>query len=365
MKYKKVQLKDIADIVMGQSPKSQFYNTDGKGIPFLQGVRTFGENYPIIDTYTTSFNREANVGEILFSVRAPVGRVNWATKRIAIGRGLAAIRVKERYSPNYLYYLFKKIGEHLDSLATGTVFTSINKKELSELSIDIPASVVDQERVANYLKKIDLKIEKNNQINDNLDALLTTIFEEKVKNSGFDEAKLTDIANYKNGLAMQKYRPKNNESSLPVLKIKELNQGYTDNSSDRCSTNIDKGVIVNQGDIIFSWSGTLLVKNWSGKTAGLNQHLFKVTSNQYPDWFIYEWTKHYLKKFQLIASGKATTLGHIKRNDLKSSKVFIPNKDTLNEYNTQLKPLYDKRIAIIKENQCLNDLKQTLLQKYF
>ena len=168
MKYKKVQLKDIADIVMGQSPKSQFYNTDGKGIPFLQGVRTFGENYPIIDTYTTSFNREANVGEILFSVRAPVGRVNWATKRIAIGRGLAAIRVKERYSPNYLYYLFKKIGEHLDSLATGTVFTSINKKELSELSIDIPASVVDQERVANYLKKIDLKIEKNNQINDNL-----------------------------------------------------------------------------------------------------------------------------------------------------------------------------------------------------
>lgn len=365
MKYKKVQLKDIADIVMGQSPKSQFYNTDGKGIPFLQGVRTFGENYPIIDTYTTSFNREANVGEILFSVRAPVGRVNWATKRIAIGRGLAAIRVKERYSPNYLYYLFKKIGEHLDSLATGTVFTSINKKELSELSIDIPASVVDQERVANYLKKIDLKIEKNNQINDNLDALLTTIFEEKVKNSGFDEAKLTDIANYKNGLAMQKYRPKNNESSLPVLKIKELNQGYTDNSSDRCSTNIDKGVIVNQGDIIFSWSGTLLVKNWSGKTAGLNQHLFKVTSNQYPDWFIYEWTKHYLKKFQLIASGKATTLGHIKRNDLKLSKVFIPNKDTLNEYNTQLKPLYDKRIAIIKETQCLNDLKQTLLQKYF
>ena len=202
-------------------------------------------------------------------------------------------------------------------------------------------------------------------INDNLDALLTTIFEEKVKNSGFDEAKLTDIANYKNGLAMQKYRPKNNESSLPVLKIKELNQGYTDNSSDRCSTNIDKGVIVNQGDIIFSWSGTLLVKNWSGKTAGLNQHLFKVTSNQYPDWFIYEWTKHYLKKFQLIASGKATTLGHIKRNDLKLSKVFIPNKDTLNEYNTQLKPLYDKRIAIIKETQCLNDLKQTLLQKYF
>ena len=193
MKYKKVQLKDIADIVMGQSPKSQFYNTDGKGIPFLQGVRTFGENYPIIDTYTTSFNREANVGEILFSVRAPVGRVNWATKRIAIGRGLAAIRVKERYSPNYLYYLFKKIGEHLDSLATGTVFTSINKKELSELSIDIPASVVDQERVANYLKKIDLKIEKNNQINDNLSKLQQLNLSQLINRKLYKIVKIGDL----------------------------------------------------------------------------------------------------------------------------------------------------------------------------
>ena len=193
MKYKKVQLKDIADIVMGQSPKSQFYNTDGKGIPFLQGVRTFGENYPIIDTYTTSFNREANVGEILFSVRAPVGRVNWATKRIAIGRGLAAIRVKERYSPNYLYYLFKKIGEHLDSLATGTVFTSINKKELSELSLDIPASVVDQERVANYLKKIDLKIEKNNQINDNLSKLQQLNLSQLINRKLYKIVKIGDL----------------------------------------------------------------------------------------------------------------------------------------------------------------------------
>ncbi|OXC23906.1 hypothetical protein AYP82_05510 [Lactobacillus crispatus] len=264
--------------------------------------------------------------------------------------------------PKYLYYCISKI--NLAALNVGSAVPSLTVKILNELQFNIP-NIDEQQKIINKIAPIEAKIILNNQINDNLDALLTTIFEEKVKNSGFDEAKLTDIANYKNGLAMQKYRPKNNESSLPVLKIKELNQGYTDNSSDRCSTNIDKGVIVNQGDIIFSWSGTLLVKNWSGKTAGLNQHLFKVTSNQYPDWFIYEWTKHYLKKFQLIASGKATTLGHIKRNDLKSSKVFIPNKDTLNEYNTQLKPLYDKRIAIIKETQCLNDLKQTLLQKYF
>lgn len=203
------------------------------------------------------------------------------------------------------------------------------------------------------------------RLNDNLDTLLTSIFEEKINNNEFNEASLMDIANYKNGLAMQKYRPKNNESSLPVLKIRELNQGHTDDSSDRCSTKINEDVIVNTGDIIFSWSGTLLVKNWSGNVAGLNQHLFKVTSSSYPKWFIYEWTKHHLRKFQSIAAGKATTMGHIKRSDLKSSKVFIPNANKLNELNNVMKPLYDKRIEIIKENQQLADLKQTLLQKYF
>ncbi|WP_295731049.1 restriction endonuclease subunit S [uncultured Limosilactobacillus sp.] len=170
MRYRNVYLKDIAEIVMGQSPKSTFYNNEGDGMPFLQGVRTFGENYPQIDTYTTAFNRVASSGEILFSVRAPVGRVNWANQKIAIGRGLASIKVKNGYSKEYLYYFFKRIGDHLDSIATGTVFTSINKKELEELKIKIPVELCDQKRIARYLRKIDLKIEKNNQINDNLAA---------------------------------------------------------------------------------------------------------------------------------------------------------------------------------------------------
>ncbi|MFT9451287.1 restriction endonuclease subunit S [Liquorilactobacillus ghanensis] len=164
---------------------------------------------------------------------------------------------------------------------------------------------------------------------------------------------------------MQKYRPINNKKSLPVLKIRELSQGYTDNSSDRCSSNIDKDVIVNTGDIIFSWSGTLLVKNWTGEVAGLNQHLFKVTSNKYPAWFIYEWTKHHLRKFQSIAAGKATTMGHIKRSDLKNSIAFIPNDTYLSKLNNLMEPIYSKRLEIIRENQQLNNLKQTLLQKYF
>ena len=365
MKFKEYLLKDIATITMGQSPKSQFYNEDGKGIEFLQGVRTFGEDFPYFDTYTTKYNRLAYKNSILFSVRAPVGRVNWATKNIAIGRGVASISVKNMVYDRYVYYYFKKMGSFYDKKATGTVFTSINKKELESLKIKVPASYNDQKRIADRLATLDRKIHLNQQLNDNLDTLLTTIFEKQVNNYNYTKASLTDIATYKNGLAMQKHRPKNNEQSLPVLKIKELNQGFTDSSSDRCSIDIDKDVIVETGDIVFSWSGTLIVKNWSGKKVGLNQHLFKVTSSHYPKWLIYEWTKHHLRKFQSIAAGKATTMGHIKRSDLKSSTVFIPSKNILDELNTVMKPLYNKRIEIINENQRLGELKQVLLQKYF
>lgn len=195
---------------------------------------------------------------------------------------------------------------------------------------------------------------------------MTNIFDHYiVEAKTFNEISLSNIANYKNGLAMQKFRPQDNDDGLPVLKIKELNQGFADNSSDRCSSNISNEVIVNTGDIIFSWSGTLLVKIWTGTKCGLNQHLFKVTSRKYPKWFIYKWTEYYLKRFQIIAAGKATTMGHIKRSDLKQAKVKIPEKKELNKLNEFISPIFKKYINNIFENNSLKSLKNELLNKYF
>lgn len=170
MKYKTMKLGEVANVTMGQSPKSQFYNQVGQGIEFLQGVRTFGNNYPKYDTYTTEYKKEAHEGDILFSVRAPVGEINWADRTVAIGRGLASIEAKDGYSSKYLYYYLKKIGPRLDSKATGTVFTSINRNELLDIDIIIPENLEDQERLGNRLFILDKKIELNNKINTNLTA---------------------------------------------------------------------------------------------------------------------------------------------------------------------------------------------------
>ena len=174
---------------------------------------------------------------------------------------------------------------------------------------------------------------------------------------------LLDIANYLNGLAMQKFRPNENESSLPVLKIKELRQGFCDSTSDLCSENIKSEYIIHDGDVIFSWSGSLIVDFWCGGTCGLNQHLFKVTSEKYNKWFYYSWTQYHLQKFVSIAKDMATTMGHIKRDELKKSEVLIPNSEAYSKIGNLLSPIYDVIIANRIENKHLSKLRDTLLPK--
>lgn len=178
---------------------------------------------------------------------------------------------------------------------------------------------------------------------------------------GWQESSLLGIADYLNGLAMQKYRPKDDEQGLPVLKIKELRQGSCDFNSELCSPSIKPEYIVHDGDVIFSWSGSLLVDLWCGGTCGLNQHLFKVTSSTYDKWFYYAWTNHHLQKFAAIAADMATTMGHIKREELSKAEVFIPSQSDYDRIGGLLAPLYDLVIANRIENRKLASLRDALL----
>ena len=174
---------------------------------------------------------------------------------------------------------------------------------------------------------------------------------------------LLDIADYLNGLAMQKFRPTENERGLPVLKIKELRQGFCDNSSELCSPNVKREYVVDDGDVIFSWSGSLLVDFWCGGKCGLNQHLFKVTSERFEKWFYYSWTKHYLNKFVAVAADKATTMGHIKRDELEKAEVVIPSSIDYQKIGKVLSPIYDLIIQNRIENTRLAAIRDALLPK--
>ncbi|MBU7537162.1 restriction endonuclease subunit S [Leuconostoc lactis] len=239
----------------------------------------------------------------------------------------------------------------------------LNKSDFSNIEIEVPEKSV-QESIVSVLDPIDSWIETATVINDNLIELATDLFNSKVVNNAtFEEKSLTEIADYKNGLAMQKFRPKDGEAVLPVLKIRELNQGSTDGTTELVTSTIDEAVKVFDGDVIFSWSGTLLVKLWTGGDAALNQHLFKVTSTKYPKWFYYLWTLHHLRRFQNVAKSKATTMGHIKRSDLSDSKVLVPDTEELSELNTIFEPIIEQIVNLGIQIKLLEKTRDQLLPK--
>jgi len=296
-----------------------------------------------------------------------------------------------KVNPKYIrfYTLSEEYKGWVKGFSTGSTRGNINAQSYANMQIRLPSREY-QDFVVNTLSTLENKIKSNKKIINNLKQLSQTLFKrwfidfefpneegKPYKSSGGEMVQselgeipkewsiksLDEIAKFQNGLAMQKFRPENNAASLPVLKIKELNQGNTTVNSERCSLDIKQEVKVFDGDVIFSWSGTLLVKLWTGGNAGLNQHLFKVTSEKYEKWFYYLWTKHYLKVFQARAAEKATTMGHIKRSHLKEAKIYLPPEKILTSATKLIQPLIEKMVILGIENKNLTQLRDTLLPK--
>lgn len=285
----------------------------------------------------------------------------------------------DKVDPKFLFYSICK--RDFASMNVGSAVPSMTVNILNDIQISYPKNIADQRRIASILSSLDRKIELNNKINADLEEMAQAIFKnwfvdfEPFKDGKFVDSelgmvpegwkvgRLTEIASYMNGLAMQKFPPENNEDSLPVLKIKELGQGFCGTDSDRCSCNIKDECKIHNGDVIFSWSGTLLVDVWCGGDCGLNQHLFKVTSKDYPKWFYYYWTKHHLQEFIHIAKDKAVTMGHIKRGHLEEAMVAIPDNDSMEKAHELFEPILSKMISLRLESSRLSLLRDTLLPR--
>lgn len=300
-----------------------------------------------------------------------------------VNQHVAIIRPRKEELDNHylLYYLQHYKRQLLQIASAGATRNAITKAMIENLILPCPKNLADQRRIASILSSLDRKIELNNKINADLEEMAQAVFKnwfvdfEPFKDGKFVDSelgmipegwkvgRLTEIASYMNGLAMQKFPAENNEDSLPVLKIKELGQGFCGTDSDRCSCNIKDECIIHNGDVIFSWSGTLLVDVWCGGDCGLNQHLFKVTSKDYPKWFYYYWTKHHLQEFIHIAKDKAVTMGHIKRGHLEEAMVAIPDNDSMEKAHELFEPILSKMISLRLENSRLSLLRDTLLPR--
>jgi len=308
-------------------------------------------------------------GDIILAREAPVGEVGYIKegKTVCLGQRTVLIQVTSTKVDNrfLLYYLVNPATKYdLKVRSAGSVVAHLNMRDIRSFEVTLP-SLPEQRAIASVLSSFDDKIDLLHRQNETLEALAETLFRqgfvEEVEDD-WEEKPLDEVADYLNGLACQKYPPKNEIDKLPVLKIKELRGGISD-KSDWTSTDISDKYIVHNGDVIFSWSGSLLVKIWDGGDCILNQHLFKVTSLHYPKWFYYLWTKHHLRKFISIAESKSTTMGHIKRGDLSNSMVLIPSPQELTSMNEIVAPVIDKLITNNQQIRTLENLRDTLLPK--
>lgn len=263
---------------------------------------------------------------------------------------------------NFVFYFLNTFD--FAGFNAGSAVPTLNRNHIHEIPVKLPP-LPEQQAIASVLSSLDDKIDLLHRQNKTLEAMAETLFRQwfvEDTHEKWENRPLSSIANFLNGLACQKYQPKNELEKLPVLKIKELNDGISE-LSDWASTDINPEYVVQNGDVIFAWSASLMVKVWDGEKCILNQHLFKVSSEEFPKWFYLEWCKYHLAEFISISSSHATTMGHIKLGDLDTALVKVPSKRELSAMSEQMIPLLDKQIANTKQIRTLEKLRDTLLPK--
>ncbi len=344
-----------------------------------------------------------------------------------LGQRQVLLRPKSGVNADYLLYALQSpaVQEQVRwNEGTGSTVSNIRIPVLEK--IEIPRLGESEKLIATALKSIDDKIDLNRRINQTLEAMAQAIFKswfvdfdpvkakiaaltegrdplraamraisgkseveldalppeafeqlaataalfpDEMEESelgkvprGWEAQSLDSVANYLNGLALQKFPPKSATDFLPVIKIAQLRAGHTE-GADKAVSDLKLEYVVCDGDVLFSWSGSLEVDVWTGGRGALNQHLFKVTSSIVPKWFYLWATKYHLPEFREIAANKATTMGHIQRKHLSDARTATPPTEFLTQASKLISPLLDEIVSLRLQSRELAKARDTLLPK--
>lgn len=373
-----IQLSETTEFIVDNRGKTA--PTVQCGIPLIATNCITNNNlYPVYEnlryvseaTYANWFRAHPLPGDIILTLK---GSKNGAVCLVpdpvnfVIAQDMVALRADTKIiDPMFLFAALRspQVQMQIQNLDVSGIIPHLKKTDFDKLYIPFPDKVLQKYIGAvyyNFSRKIDLLHRQNKTLEALAETLFRQMFIENAQED-WEEKPLDQIAEYLNGLACQKYPPTTNSDRLPVLKIRELKSGIG-KDSDWASINVPNKYIIESGDIIFSWSASLLLRVWNGERSVLNQHLFKVTSEKYPDWLIYFWTKLFIDKFVAIAESHATTMGHIKRKDLSSSITVVPKDlSEISDLDDQMRSLWCKMLLNYKQINDLEHLRDSLLPK--
>ena len=279
----------------------------------------------------------------------------------------------------YLYYYMQQshVQKKLTCGSSGAIQKCIFINQLKDFEVQLPSLSI-QHRLASALSSFDKRIENLRAQNRVLEQTAKTIYDytflqcaghqttyNKTLNRNipaeWEIDNLYRIADFTNGLACQKYRPITEKEKLPVIKIREMHDGVTADT-EFVRSDIPEKVIVNPGDLLFSWSASLEVMMWNGVKGGLNQHIFKVTPKEYFSlYFVYFQLKDYIGNFKRMAEARKTTMGHITTDHLNQSRIAIPDEETMKRFSSLVTPLFKKQLVNSQQIETLTTQRNTLL----
>ena len=397
----KCKLKDVSSLFAGYPFDGHLYDSDGIRVVRGDNV-TIGDlrwdidkrwNRPFKEAETYSL-RDGDIVIGMDGSRVGRNRAMVAERDLPLylAQRVACVRNNQKSYQKFLYYSIfnNRFEKYVNKIFTGTSIPHISLEQLGEYSFLIPG-LDKQIKIGDLLFLLDQKIYLNTHINEELEAMVKQLYDywfvqfdfpdengKPYKSSGgkmiynpslkreipagWEVKNLFYIANYYNGLACQNYRPQDGEDSLPVSKITEMHNGFT-SETERASASIPSEAIIENGDVLFAWSASLEVMLWGLGKGALNQHIFKVTSNNgFPKSFYYFQLMEYVGHFKKIAEAKKTTMGHITKDHLEQSQIVVPpSVDLPNKLEEKIAPLLDKMVSLSSERIYLTHLRDSLL----
>ena len=403
----KYKLGEILDVTRGASLSGEYYATEGEYIRLTCGNfdyqnNCFKENkskdnlYYVGDFKSEFLMEEGDIitplTEQAIGLLGSTAIIPESGKYIQ-SQDVAKIICKEDLlDKDFAFYLISSalVKQQLSAAAQQTKIRHTSPDKIKDCTVWIP-ELSEQKRIGKLLRSIDRKIELNRAINQNLEAMAKQFYDywfvqfdfpneegkpykssggkmvwnEKLKRNipvGWHCGNLFEIAVFTNGLACQKFRPKDDEESLPVIKIREMHVGISDDTEE-VTSNIPESVKVYNGDVLFSWSASLEVMLWAYGLGGLNQHIFKVTSaNDFPKSFYYFQLLDYIDVFKKVAEARKTTMGHITQDHLQQSTIAIPdNKDIAVRFEELISPIFEQVVKLHEEISYLIKQRDELL----
>ena len=366
--WQKATLAEVAEIIMGQSPSSQYYNSDGEGLPFFQGKAEFGELYPKPVKWCSQPNKVAQKDDVLMSVRAPVGPTNLTISECCIGRGLAAIRSRDGVQSRYVLYYLRSIESGLDALGTGTTFKAISGGILRSIPIPI-APTAQQERIVAEIEKqfsrLNEAVANLKRAKANLKRYKAAVLKAAVEGkfvssdpSGWTRTSLgTVLTTIEAGRSFKCAERLPSIRQTGVVKVSAVTWGtYNEEESKTCLDpgRIETRYFIKPGDFLFSRANTIQLVGACVIAQKVTRKIMlsdKILRFHFSDTVVPQWVLYWLrsdigrKEIQRLSTGNQESMRNIGQDRIRQIAFALPG---LEEQRTIVAEV-ERRLSVIEE----------------